>query len=108
MFGMANLRPEHTGVDVLLHAYKDIDFNARHAPRIKAYPGKYTEGRATVITVPTRDGVSAEVLGRATIRGKQLRAAVEFVERNWRTLILYWYNPDYGQEDLLADLVPPE
>lgn len=105
MFGMANLRPEDTGVDVLLHAYKDIDDRAGHAPRIKAYPGKYTEGHATTITIPTRDGVPAEVVGRATIRGKQLHTVVEFVEVNWRPLVLYWYNPDYGQEDLLADLV---
>jgi hypothetical protein len=108
MFGMANLRPEHTGVDVLLHAYKNIDLGARHAPRIKAYPGKYTEGCATVIAIPTRVGVPAEVVGHATLRGQRLRAVIEFVELNWRPLILYWYNPDYGQEDLLADLIPPE
>ena len=105
MFGMANLRPEQTGLGVLLHAYKDIDSRTRRAPRIKAYPGKYTEARATIILIPTRDGVPAEIAGRATLRGGQLRGVVEFVELNWRSLILYWYNPDYGQEDLLADLV---
>jgi len=108
MFGMANLRPEDTGVDVLLHAYKDIDLHARHGPRIKAYPGKYTDGRATVFSVPTRDGVPVEVVGRATVRGKQFRAVVEFIEMNWRPLVLYWYNPDYGQDDLLADLIQPD
>jgi hypothetical protein len=103
-FGMANLRPEHTGISVLLHAYKDIDYRTRHAPRIKAYPGKYVEGRTTVIAIPTREGVSAEVIGRATIRGRALQEAIRFVEQNWRPLIMYWYNPDYGQDDLFDEL----
>jgi hypothetical protein len=104
MLGMANLRPEDTGVPAVLHVLKDIEHRTRHAPRIKAFPGRPHEGRATIIAIPTRSDARAEIIGKATIRGPRLRAILDFVERNWRSLLLYWYEPEYDKEDLMADL----
>ena len=106
MFGMANLRPEHTGVPVVLHALKDIEHRARHAPRIRAFPGRPHEGNATTIAIPTRDGICAQVVGKATIRGSSLRRALEFVNQNWEALLLYWYEPEFGEAELRNRLCP--
>lgn len=104
MFGMANLRPEHTGVPVILHALKDIEHRARHAPRVKAFPGRPHEGNATIIAIPTHDDDQARVVGKATIRGAALQRALEFVDRNWEALLLFWYEPEFDQAELRTRL----
>lgn len=104
MLGMANLRPEDTGVPVVLHALKDIEHRARHAPRIKAYPGRPHVGHATTIAIPTRDDDRARVVGKATIRGVTLRRALKFVDRNWEVLLLYWHEPEFGEAALRSRL----
>ena len=100
MFGVANLQPEHTGVPIVLHALKNIEHRARHAPRVKAFPRRPHEGNATIIAIPTRDDDQARVVGKATIRGVALRRALEFVNQNWEALLLYWYEPEFGEAEL--------
>lgn len=100
MLGMANLRPEDTGVPVVLHVLKDEDHRVKHAPRVKAFPGRPHAGNATIIAIPTRVGDSACVVGKATIRGIALRRALEFVNKNWKILLLFWYEPEFGEADL--------
>lgn len=100
MLGMANLRPEQTGVPVVLHALKNVEHRARHAPRIKAFPGRPHAGNATIISIPTHDEDSAQVVGRATIRGTALQQALEFVDLNWEALLLYWYELEFGEAEL--------
>lgn len=98
--GMANLRQDETGLAVSLHVFKDVDHGAGHGPRVKSYPGKPHEGRATTIAIPTQPGERARVIGLATIRGRALRDVLDFVTQHWMLLLLYWYNPDYDERDL--------
>lgn len=104
MLGMANLRPENTGVPVVLHAYKDVDCHVRHAPRVKAFPGSPYEGDDTSITIPTHDGTHAEVVGDVTISRRALKRVLAFVEHNWEVLLLYWHAPEFGEAELRSRL----
>lgn len=104
MFGMANLFPDDTGLTVIVHVYKNIDSKARHGPRVKAFPGHPREGDATTIRVPGRSGDRAEIVGKVTISATALRKVRAFTERNWPWLLLYWYEPDFSERDLLSRL----
>jgi len=104
-FDMANLKPDLTGVGTYIHVFQDVDRRAKHGPRIKVFPGKPHEGNATSITIPTRANELAHVVGKATIKGKTLKRALEFAKLNWAVLSIYWYHSEYGVDELLEDLV---
>lgn len=104
MFGMANLRPEETGIPIRLHAYKNTEERAQHGPRVKAYPGKFHEKHWTSIMIPEAPNETASVHGKLTLSNRDLRLVLEFIDRNWRFFILYWYVPDYTEIDLRNDL----
>ena len=111
LYLVATLRPQDTRISVELRALKDIDWRAtwsmRHAPRIEACPyvdDRLDDPRPTVIVIPTRPGAHAEVIAPATIGERALHEAIEYVNRNWRTLLLFWYVQDFGEGDLREEL----
>lgn len=90
MLGMANLRL----------------CRARHAPRVKDFPGKPREGNATVIAIPTHSRDRSSVIGKATLRRSDLRRALMFVEENWEALLLYWHEEEFDDRELRVRLSP--
>ena len=105
MFGMSNLQPRHTGLALIVHVYKNEPPKARHAPRIKVYPGKPDEGNATTIQVPTSgEDESPEAVGAVTIFARDLKAAMAFVRRNYIPLNLFWYSMNFTIDDLRESL----
>jgi hypothetical protein len=104
MFGMANLRPDETGLDRIVNIYKDEDRRVRHGPRIKVFPGKPHEQNATSIAIPTGSREKPELVGKLTISGRDFAKACAFIKRNYDILVRFWYDSDYSEMDFRRDM----
>lgn len=100
----ANLHPNETGVSAHMHIYKNTKHKARHAARVKVFPGKPHEGNATILTVPHDGDDSSVPIGKVTLPAHIVRKARRFVDRNWEWLLLYWYDPSFNERELLRRL----
>lgn len=102
----ANLGPATTGVGAYIHVYQNLDRRARHAPRIKVFPGSPGDGDATTVVVPANSGQEPYVRGKITVKPRTLGRALRFAELNWQLLLHYWRDTTMSTAELLDLLVP--